>query len=94
LSPRSTVYDPPVPYARLRSFQFVRAPTYCMTELHVSRLLVEGTIVDVAEPGAQRSYIELSGQRGLVDNSELEWLPEPARPSHWELLGGPGWVVG
>lgn len=70
------------------------APHYRMEDLAVSRLLMEGTIVSVPSPGTQRSYVEQSGQRGLVDNSELEWLPEPTRPSYWELLGGPGWVVG
>jgi len=65
-------------------------------ELVVSRLLLEGTVVNVPKPGTQRSYVmALNGSlRALVDNAELEWLPEPARPSVWELLGGPGWVVG
>lgn len=63
-----------------------------MTELHVSRLLFEGTVVTVPEPGKHRSYVVDGPYRALVDNAELEWLPEPARPSRWEVLGGPGWL--
>lgn len=62
-----------------------------------SRLLWEGTVVDVVEPGTHRSYVRpLSDPRleTLVDNDQLEWLPGPARPTRWELLAGPGWVVG
>ena len=87
------VYGQPMPDARLRWPQMAHPkPARREGELSMARVLHRGEVVSVPAAGTQRSYVEVPGWEALVDNAELEWLPEPARPSRWEVLGGPDWL--